>query len=266
MDKYFKGNQKYWNELTPVHERAAFYDVAGFKAGKSHLKSIELAEVGDVKGKSLLHLQCHFGLDTLSWARMGAEVTGADFSEKAIELARSLSNETGLKAHFILSNIYDLPELLKEQFDIVFTSYGILAWLPDLEAWAKIIAGFLKPGGFFYIVEGHPLSLVFDDSKDISELKVTNSYFHKPEPDKWEGEPSYTDKNAIISNPSYQWTHQISDVINAIISVGLDIEFIHEFPLAAYQQYPFLEKSPDGWYRLEGNKLPLTFSLKAFNK
>lgn len=137
LAQYFQNNLHYWNELTSIHERSAFYDVAGFKAGKSSLKAIELTEVGDVKGKSLLHLQCHFGMDTLSWARSGAKVTGIDFSEKAIDLARSLSKELSIKSRFIRADIYDLPQVLGGSFDIVFTSYGILCWLPDLKKWSR---------------------------------------------------------------------------------------------------------------------------------
>ena len=126
MDEYLKKNRELWNEITPIHARSAFYDVEGFKKGRSTLDSIELEELGDVSGKSLLHLQCHFGLDTLSWARRGAKVTGVDFSDEAITQARSLSEETSIKANFICSNIYDLPDVIEDQFDIIFTSYGIL--------------------------------------------------------------------------------------------------------------------------------------------
>src|SRR5512136_2825848 len=140
-----------------IHVRSPFYDVAGFKAGKNSLKSVELAEVGDVGGKRLLHLQCHFGMDTLSWARLGARVTGVDYAPQAIDLARELAREAGLEADFICASIYDLPERLTGTFDIVFTSYGVLCWLPDLPAWGRVIAHFLRPGGIFYIADGHPI-------------------------------------------------------------------------------------------------------------
>jgi SAM-dependent methyltransferase len=223
---------------------------------------VELAEVGELQGKSMLHLQCHFGMDTLSWARLGARVTGIDFSEKAIVLSRKLSREVGVKANFICSNIYDLPDKLTGKFDIVFTSYGILAWLPNLKRWAEIITHFLKPGGFFYIVEGHPFLTVFDNTEQATDFKVTQSYFHNTEPIKWESDGDYA-SIATVVHPSYEWTHSLGDIINALIGAGLKIEYLHEFPLSSYRCFPFTEKGTDGWWRVKGDKVPLIFSIKA---
>jgi SAM-dependent methyltransferase len=263
MDKYIGINRELWNELTPIHARSDYYDLEGFRSGKSTLRPIELEELGDVYGKSLLHLQCHFGLDTLSWARLGAKATGVDFSDKAIALARRLSKETGIEASFVHSDIYDLPKKLYGQFDIVFTSYGILCWLPDLRRWAEIITLFMKPGGTFYMVADHPLNNIFESVEDSSELKVAYSYFHTPEPIKWEPGGSYADPNAKVSHPSYEWTHSLSDVLNALISTGLRIEFVHEFPVCAWQRFPAMEQDKDGWWRLKGDNIPFTFSLRA---
>ena len=263
MDKYTKGNLELWNELTPIHDGSEFYDVDGFKNGRNTLTSIELEEVGDVSGKSLLHLQCHFGMDTMSWARLGAKVTGVDFSDKAIALARSLSKETGIKANFICSDIYKLPEVLNKKSDIVFTSTGVLCWLPDLKRWGETIAHFLKPGGVFYIFEEHPFTVVFDNSAGVTELKVTQSYFHTAEPVAWEVKGSYTGEKTDRLHTSYEWTHSMGDIINALINAGLRIEFIHEFTLCSWRRFPFMEQDEGGWWRLKGNKIPLTFSLKA---
>jgi len=263
MDKYIRMNRELWNELTPIHARSNYYDVEGFNSGKSTLRPIELEELGDVSGKSLLHLQCHFGMDTLSWARLGARVTGLDLSDKAIALARRLSKETGIEASFVQSDIYDLPENLDGDFDIVFTSYGVLCWLPDLGRWAEIIAHFLKPGGIFYMVADHPLNNVFASKENSIELKIAYSYFHATEPIEWGAGSSYADPNAKVSHPSYEWTHSLSDVLNALISAGLRIEFVHEFPVCAYQRFPFMEQDKDGWWRLKGDNIPLTFSLRA---
>jgi SAM-dependent methyltransferase len=263
MDPYLQANRELWDEITPIHEQSELYDVPGFKAGKNTLRSTELEEVGDVSGKSLLHLQCHFGMDTLSWARLGARATGVDFSQKAIDLARSLSRETGLQADFICSDIYAVEEKLKDKFDIVFTSYGVLAWLPDLKRWAAIIAHCLKPGGFFYIVEGHPFLNVFDNTEKSTGFRVTQSYFNRPEPIQWAAEGDYADRSAQVIHSSYEWTCGLGDVINALIGAGLKIEFLHEFPLSAYRWSPFTEKCEDGWWRIQGDKVPLTFSLKA---
>src|SRR4051812_6983269 len=190
MDEYLRSNQELWNHWTELHEKSEMYDLPGFKAGGFRLHDIEKGELGDVSGKSLLHLQCHFGLDSLSWARLGAKVTGVDFSDKALALARSLSAEMDIPATFVHSNIYDLPEHLSEQFDIVFTSYGVLGWLPDLERWAGVVAHFLKPGGTFLVVEAHPFSMVFDNDHE-SELRVIYPYFVRPEPFKFEVRGSY---------------------------------------------------------------------------
>jgi len=263
MDEYLKSNKEHWNEITPYHERSEFYDVEGFKNGRCTLHSIERDEVGDVTGKSLLHLQCHFGLDTLSWARRGAKGTGVDFSEEAIETAQRLGEETGIRADFICSDIYALPEILNKNFDIVFSSWGILSWIPDLKRWAEVIAHFLKPCGFFYIAEIHPFLCVFDDAVDCTELRVRYPYFHNPEPMKFEGESDYADSNATVTTPTYQWSYPLGKVVTSLISAGLHIEYLHEFPRCCYQALPFMTEDEQGWWRLEGDKIPLTFSIKA---
>ena len=261
MNKYLKRNQKYWNEITPVHAASEFYDAKGFEAGRNTLTSIERDELGDVSGKSLLHLQCHFGMDTLSWARLGARVTGVDFSEKAITLAHSLSTKIGIDATFICSNIYDLPQVLNKKFDIVFTSRGVLGWLPDLPKWGQIIAHFLKKGGTFYIYERHPLLNMFEYDKGKNKLELKYSYFSLPEPAEW---PGYDYASKVkLSVSQYEWFHPLSEIVNALLEAGLRIEFLHEFPVLFYREIPSMTKDKDGWWRLEGNKLPLSFSIKA---
>jgi len=263
MDEYLEKNKELWNELTSIHAGSEFYDLENFKRGKCSLNTIELEEMGDVSDKSLLHLQCHFGMDTLSWARLGAKVTGVDFSDKAIALARSLSEELGIKADFICCNIYDLPQNLDGQFDIVFTSYGVLCWLPDLERWAEVITVFLKPGGTFYIVNGHPFCLVFDDSAGTTELKASHTYFPNPEPVKFEKTGDYAVSSTLLDNPSYEWTHSLGEIITALATAGLRIEYLHEFPVCCYQALPFMERDEKEWWRLPGDKIPLLFSIKA---
>lgn len=229
--------------------------------------SIEVGELGDVSGKSLLHLQCHFGLDTMSWARRGASVTGVDFSPEAIRLARLLAAELNLDAKFVESNIYDLPNAIDEKFDVVFTSYGVLGWLPDINGWAEVVSQFLKPGGTFYIVEFHPFANVFDDNKDVTDLRVHYSYFHKDEPMIFEpqGQGSYASGSAKVTTTEYSWHHTIGDIVSALVSSGLRIKFLHEFPKTVYKQLPFAEKHDDGFWRLKGHEddIPLIFSLKA---
>ena len=264
MDEYLQANQKLWNEWTAEHEKSTFYDVEGFKAGKERLKSTELEEVGDVQGKTMLHLQCHFGLDTLAWARHGAVVTGVDLSSESIGLARSLSEELNIPAVFICSDILTLPENLQGQFDIVFTSYGILHWLSDLKRWAQVIDHFLKPGGFFYIVEDHPFMRVFSSDPELG-IKVDNPYFFSEEPYKAETSGSYANDFQGETRTYYLWDHSLSEVINSLIGVGLHIEFLHEFPFALRAKFPIMVKGDDGYWRFtrEHNMIPLLFSLKA---
>jgi SAM-dependent methyltransferase len=265
MDSYIKANLDWWNEAVGVHAEGDTYDLELFKAGMSKLKYLERDEVGEVAGKSLLHLQCHFGLDTLSWARLGAHVTGVDFSEKAITLARSLAEEEGLDAIFVQSEISDLPEVLSGPFDIVYTSYGVIGWLPDLLPWGKIIAGLLKPGGFFYIAEGHPFMWLLDDT--TSEFKVVHSYFSH-EPITEEGQGSYADRTAQMEHTvTYGWNHTFSEIFTSLLSAGLRIDFFHEFPFCAWDNFPDMVLGEDHFNRMSDPQkeqmIPMTFSLKA---
>jgi SAM-dependent methyltransferase len=259
-------NRRYWDEIVPIHLTSEFYDVAGFKAGRTSLKSVELEELGDVHGRSLLHLQCHFGMDTLSWAREGAIVTGMDFSERAIEAARALAAETGIRAQFLVSDIYALPENLQGQFDIVFTSYGVKAWLPDIERWAQVAAHFVRPGGTFYIVEFHPFAGVFDDAPDVTDLRVHYPYFHSREPLRFDEGGTYADpKRRVRHRTSYEWQHTLGDIVTAFVEAGLRIEFLHEFPYSTYRGQPLTEVVPDGKVRLtkHDGSVPLLFSIMA---
>lgn len=263
MNKFEENNKKLWNELTDVHIKS--YNVEGFKKGKTTLDEIQLKELGDVKEKKLLHLQCHFGLDTLSWAREGAIVTGVDFSEKSIEYANRLKAELYINAKFLCCNIYDLKNHLHGKFDIVYTSQGILCWLKDLQEWAQIIYHFLKPGGLFYIMESHPIARIFDNTKK-EKLETLYPYFHNKEPIKWDDDyPDYSDDTYIPKNPSYEWQWTLSDIINSLIKAGLKIEFLHEFDKEFYKAFPDMKRDEDGWWYLPDykNKIPLIFTLLA---
>ncbi len=265
MDNYLKANQERWDQLTAEHEASPFYDLEGFKQGKDRLRSIELEELGDVTGKSMLHLQCHFGMDTIAWARRGAIATGVDFSPKAIDLARSLSEELGISTSFVCSDIAKLPEVLSCEFDIVFTSYGVLHGLPDLKRWGKVIAHFLKPGGIFYIVEDHPFFRVFRP-KPEGEFKAERRYFFSEEPQRLELKGSYATADTGPTSVQYIWDHSLGEIINSLITAGLTIEFLHEFPYAARAKFPFMEQGEDGWWRLPSHQhgtIPFLFSLQA---
>ena len=262
--KYMDINLKRWNELVGINAKSKTYDLDGFKAGKTSLYPIELKELGDVDGKSLLHLQCHFGMDTLSWARLGAKVTGIDFSNNAIALAMELSRELNIPAKFIVSNVYDIPNKISEKFDIVYTSYGVLCWLPDMKKWAKIINHCLKPGGMFYIIDSHPFGFLIDENQE--PFKVGYNYFNYDKPIYWDEGPAYADPTAELKHQaSYEWFHTLGDIINALINVNLEIEFLHEFQFCYFKLHPDMKERKDGYWEFKDYKftVPMIFSIKA---
>jgi len=260
-NKFYRSNQELWDRWTEINARSAEYDVDGFKAGRMTLKPFELEEVGDVRGKSLLHLQCHFGLDTMSWARLGARATGVDFSARAIELAGRLNSELGLGVRFIKANIFDLPGLLDEQFDIVYTSFGVLCWLHDHARWASIVARCLRPGGLFYLAEFHPFMLQFDTGYH----KVDYPYFKQAEPVEEVCQGVYSDPGADISHVTYEWPHPPSEIITALLGQGLAIERFREYPFSIWKYFDDMRQDSQGYWWLNGaaNPIPLMFSIRA---
>ncbi|MBD3170763.1 MAG: methyltransferase domain-containing protein [candidate division Zixibacteria bacterium] len=261
MDKYRgyrEENRRVWDEITPVHYENPGYRVAEFLDGDLIINKAILDEVGEVRNKKLLHMMCHFGLDTLTFARLGAEVTGVDFSEKSIRLARSLAEKTQLAATFIESDIYDMHLQLEEEFDIVFSSLGVLVWLNDLDGWAQQIASHLKGGGFFYLFEFHPIIIMFsDDSED-------EPYFHEDEPMIYDDAKDYCDTSYRIENRPHEWAWTVGDVITALCDSGLRIEFVHEFPYALDKCVDnTVERDGKWWLPGKEKKIPLSFSVKA---
>ncbi len=264
MDPYLESNQQLWNAWTRLHVQSSSYDVAGFKAGGNPLDPVVLEGVGDVRGKSLLHLQCHFGLDTLKFARLGAQVTGLDFADEAITQARALSAETLLPAEFVCANLYDAPRVLSGQYDIVFTSHGAIYWLPDLDAWGKVITHFLKPGGLFFIAEAHPMAYVFDDDHP-DDLRLRYPYFNTNTPLQFEVKGSYASPDADYRGIEYGWQHSMSEIIGGLLDAGLQLREFREYPYLAWKMFKFMEQETDGWWRLPDRfpAFPLMFSLKA---
>ena len=257
---YFEENKKSWNKRTAVHKDSAFYDLASFKEGKSSLNKIELEELGNVSEKSLLHLQCHFGMDTMSWAREGASCVGVDLSDEAINLAKEVNAELKLNAEFVCCNVYDLKQHLDKKFDIVFTSYGTIGWLPNLNAWADIVSHFLKPGGTFYIADFHPALWMMDDN--FTHVKY--SYFNA-EVITEEISGTYSDRNAPIKSIEHGWNHPFSEIFNALINHGLQITLFNEFPFSPYNCFSNLEQGADKMWRIKGmnEKMPMMYSIKA---
>ena len=267
MDEHMMTNREWWNEAAQVHAHGEAYRLKAFKEGTLTLRPLEREEVGDVAGKKLLHLQCHFGLDTLSWARLGAQVIGMDYADKAIEIAQALSQELHLDATFVCCNLYDLPNVLDAhgEFDIVYTSYGVISWLPDLRPWGKMIAQYLKPGGFFYIAEGHPFMWTFDGKS--RDFRIAYPYFSRA-PIKDESSGTYAEKDAELEHTTtYGWNHTLGEIFEALLASGLSIEFFHEHPFCAWDCLPEMEEGPDSFMRFKDpsmrEMLPLMFSLKA---
>jgi SAM-dependent methyltransferase len=263
-------NRAWWDERVPIHVGSAFYDVEGFRAGGSSLRPFEVEEVGDVAGKRLVHLQCHFGLDSLSWARAGASVVGLDFSPAAVEAATELAQETGLEARFVCADVYDAVEALGgERFEIAYTGLGALNWLPNLPRWAEIVAALLEPGGFLYVSEFHPFTWVFADDT----LDIEYDYFHDPEGESFDdGEQgSYADVTAPTrNNATREWAHTISDVVSAVLGAGLRIDLVNEFDYTLFPRFDHLELDTEAlgagvvYRQPQGTpRLPLMYSLRA---
>lgn len=274
---YYDVNRARWDESVAIHFASKGYDVEGFLRGEKTLYPVEMDEVGDVRGKTLLHLQCHFGMDTLGWARLGARVTGLDFSEPAIEQARALATQIGVAdATFVQSNLYDAHSALHERFDIVYTGIGALCWLHDLRGWAKVVAGFLKPGGFLYLYEGHPMLWALDDETADQKLVLRYPYFETPVPNEFIGEYTYTDGPPMKNTRDFEWNHGIGEIVTALIDAGLALDFLHEHRQVAWQGLPWMvsaDETVDGsrhtrrtaWQLPEAQRdlLPLMYSLKA---
>ena len=262
FNEYFDANKNLWNQRTTIHKDSSFYNLAGFKNGENVLTPIELKDLGDVQGKKMLHLQCHFGMDSLNWARLGANVTGVDLSDVAISEAKRLNLELGLNAKFICANVYDLKDHLDGQFDIVFTSYGTIGWLPDLDKWAAIVSHYLKPNGIFYIAEFHPVVWMFDD--EFTHIKY---YYDNREVIITENQGTYTDTDtkSDIKVKEYGWNHGLSEVVNALINAGLKIESLNEFNYSPYPCFSNTVETEKGKWQIKGmeGKIPMVYSITA---
>ena len=259
-ENYIALNRKLWNDKVAFHLNSAFYDMPSFLAGKSSLTEIELPLLANVAGKNILHLQCHFGQDSISLSKLGANVTGVDFSEEAIAAAQQIASQMQTDTRFICSDIYELPQHLNEKFDIVFTSYGTIGWLPDLDKWAKVISHFLKPQGQLVFVEFHPVVWMFD-----SDFKsVAYSYFNT-EAIVEETTGTYADQSAPIKNLNVNWNHPTSEVLNSLLANGLRIDHFDEFDFSPYHCFNDMEEWQPKRFRIKSmaNKIPMVFALTA---
>jgi SAM-dependent methyltransferase len=273
-------NRANWDDRVPVHLASSFYDLAGFRAGASTLQPFEVSEVGDVAGRRLVHLQCHIGLDTLSWARRGAQVSGLDFSAPAIDAASALAASLGIPATFVVSDVYDAVDAFGGQrFDIVYTGTGALVWLPDIRRWARVVAGLLAPGGFLYLVEGHPFVQILDDAagtpsaagaagasgaSGASGLCVARDYFDAA-PQIEDYPYTYTDGPALAHTRQVEFQHSLGEIVTSLAEEGLRIEFLHEYDFDAFGRFDSLQRREDGTYRFPPGRprVPMQFSLRA---
>jgi SAM-dependent methyltransferase len=236
-------NREWWDAIVPVHEASRGYDREGFLRGGKPLCDVERAELGPlVPGKTLLHLQCHFGMDTLSWARLGAHVTGLDFSEPAIEAARRLSRDSSIPGRFVHANVYDAADALGERFDVVYTGIGALSWLPDVRRWAHVVAACLKSGGVFYLYEGHPMLWTLDANRDDGQLVVSAPYFEIEAPLVTEHDTTYVDSPKLPTRRICEWNHGLGEIVTALIEAGLRIRFVHEHRDVPWKALPSMER------------------------
>lgn len=269
LDEYLKANLASWDEAVGLHAASELYDVEGFRAGKDSLSGIEREELGPLvrEGTTLLHLQCHFGLDTLSWARRGALVTGIDFSGEGIAKARALADEVGLSARatFLQSDVESLPDRLSGTFDVVFTSWGALIWLGDLERWAEVVAHFLRPEGHLYVAEFHPVAYLLADDATAGDLRIGYPYFQYGVPQRFDEPGDYADPSATVEHTlTFEWNHGFAEILDPLLRSGLRLVFLHEFPYTIPGlPFPFLELCDDGLQRVKGrhDDVPLSFSL-----
>jgi SAM-dependent methyltransferase len=254
-------NTANWDDRVPVHLASEFYDLAGFAAGAGSLRPFEAGEAGDVTGRRLVHLQCHIGLDTLSWARHGALVTGLDFSAPATAAARSLADGLGLDASFVTADVYEAVAALGGQrFDVVYVSIGALVWLPDLTRWAAVVAALIEPGGFLYLVEGHPVADTLDDARGAT---MTRDYFDD-QPRVEDYPYTYTDGPPLRHTRSVQFQHPLGQVVTALAEAGLRIDFLHEHDSDTFQRFDSLERHGTGYRYPAGQpRAPLMYSLRA---
>ncbi len=263
--RFNAANKAFWNERVDTNLRD--WDLDSFLGDPARLTDIVAADreaVGEVRGKSLVHLQCHFGLDTLAWSRLGAQTTGVDFSPRAIAVAVDLARRIGASTRFFEADLYETPRVIPEVFDIVYTSGGVLCWLPDLVAWANVISRLLKPGGVFYIREAHPALWSLEDERDDDQLVVGLPYFETTEPWRWDGDPVW-EKAGLHRTTQYNWSHGLGEIVNALIGTGLTIEFLKEHKTCLWQALPFMVQDDDGWWRLPDRpeRLPLMYSIRA---
>ena len=268
-DEHFEANRSNWNERADIHikDETGFYAIDRLVAGEPVLTPIERQELPALAGKRVAHFQCHIGTDTLSLKLLGAaEVVGLDFSPKAVAHARELAERAGLEAQFVEGSVYDAPALLGGDFDLVFTSWGTIGWLDDMARWAAAIAGVLKPGGQLYFADSHPFVLPFDDEAGGAPTLLYDYETPQEQPLQFDTDTTYNlSDERIGSTRTYEWSHSMSRVLNALIGAGLTIRVVNEHEAVPWQRFGIMTMGADRLWRLpkEHVRIPLAWSILA---
>jgi SAM-dependent methyltransferase len=267
LDEYRLANRANWDSRVDIHFGSEGYGVDKFMNDPTHLSQVvtfDKEKLGDVTGKRMIHLQCHIGTDTISWARLGADVTGIDLSEKSIAAAQELSRISATPARFVVSELYDAPMVVPEKFDVVYTGVGAICLLPDIEGWAQVVASFLEPGGLFYMREGHPMMWTID-WEDTERLSVTDPYFETVEPLAEVEEETYAGEGVVTSPLNYGWNHGMGETLNALLHAGFCIDAVEEYDACEWQGLDQMVEGEDGYWRLPDGRerLPLMWSVLA---
>lgn len=260
MSNYLEINRSFWNHRAEQHFDSDFYDNVSFLAGRNSLNEIEMAILGeDLSGQEALHLMCHFGQDTLALERLGATATGVDLSDIAIEKAQQLRDQAGLQAQFIRSNVLEIDQHLSGTYDLIFSSYGTIGWLPELSRWGQLIAQFLSPGGRFVFAEFHPVVWMYDDDFTHTQYSYFNLQGYIEE-----SQGSYAAPEDQKKHSSAYWNHSLADVFQALLNAGLTITHFSEHDYSPYDCFAKTVPHPKG-YQIKGfeGKLPMVFALEA---
>jgi SAM-dependent methyltransferase len=271
MEDYRLLNRANWDERAPAHAASPDYDVEQFAADPAFLSKVvqfDLPLLGDISGLRGVHLQCHIGTDTISLARLGASMTGLDFSSAALDQARQLAERTGDDATFVQADVYDAAEVLGAgRFDLVFTGIGALCWLPSARRWAGVVAALLRPGGRLFIREGHPMLWALADARDDGLLVVENPYFEQEAPMVWDEAGTYVETDAVFThNTTYEWNHGLGEIVTALLAAGMQLTGLVEHDSVPWDAIPGqMERIADGEWRLADRpwRLAHSYTLQA---
>jgi SAM-dependent methyltransferase len=268
VEDYFAANLANWNDRVPIHAGPDGYGIEAFVREPARVTDVvdfDRRYLGDVRGRTLLHMQCHIGTDTLSWAKLGAKVTGIDFSSPALSVARDMAARLGLDARFVESELYASPTVLGDRFDIVYTGVGAINWLPDIARWAEVVAGFTRPGGTFYMREAHPILWALDDERDDDELVVSFPYFETADPVTWDEETTYHGSGVLEHTTTHSWNHGIGEILTAILDAGFRIDLFEEHRFVEWLAVRHMVED-EGRFVLpdqQRDRVPLMYSLRA---